>query len=71
MGYIFVISSLCVLFFGILLAFPRTFLAKLNYKDITHPDDIKPSEIKGVYVILSILFTISLGLVFYSGYFLG
>ncbi len=67
MNIIFAVASLCTIFFGILLAFPKTFLAKINYKEYSHPDDISFRDVKWAYVIFFVLFGLSLGLVFYTG----
>ena len=41
MNAILIISFICSIFFSILFAFPKYFLAKIGYKDTYHPEDIR------------------------------
>lgn len=53
MQIIFIFSTICVLFSTGLFLFTKQFLARISYKDISHPEDYQ----KGDVLLMKIVFT--------------
>ena len=66
MNIVFAISTFSALFFSILFAFPRLFLAKVNYKNISHPDDYDFSDTIMYRIITGVIMAIAWVLTFYT-----
>lgn len=66
MNIVFVASFIAGLFFSVLFAFPRHVLAKLGYKNVSHPDDYDFEDTIFFRVIVGVLMILAWGLSFYA-----
>lgn len=71
MNIVFAISTTCALFFSILFAFPKVFMAKFNYKNISHPDDYEFSDTVFYRIVSGVLMVLSWTVCFYAISMLG
>ena len=66
MNIVFVASFIAGLFFSILFAFPRSVLAKLGYRNISHPDDYSFEDTIFFRIVTGVLMALAWGLAFYA-----
>jgi len=66
MEIIFVIAAICVICSTLLFLFPKYFLAKLSYKDVTYPDDYENGDIRFMKLMFTLFMILSYTLLFLS-----